>query len=155
MAVPYLEVDLRIEGVVSGDKFFQCAGGNWVVDVGSCPRVVSPDPVVVEKEVIKEVVKEVEVPVSDEGDLSQLQLLSLGMIAAVIGIFSWGKGFAGLIKWRLGKAKKELRIANAAKNAGDMSLYKVHLDLSVKHQKTAEKMSKTVLTNFMAGKYKK
>ena len=70
-----------------------------------------------------------------------LQTLLIGMIAAIIGIFAWGKGFSGLSKYYLKKAEE-------ATKAGDSELAK-------KYQDRATKMAKTVLTNFMAGKYKK
>ena len=60
------------------------------------------------------------------------------MIASVIGVFAWGKGFAGLIKYYLRKADE----------TDDRELAK-------KYRDRAEKMAKTVVINFLAGKYKK
>lgn len=79
--------------------------------------------------------------IPEEDDDSTLQDFLLGLIASIIGIFAWGKGFAGLIKWRLKKAKE-------ADETGDKELAK-------KYRNTAEKMAKTTIFNFMAGKYKR
>ena len=70
-----------------------------------------------------------------------LRDLLIGMIATIIAMFGWGKGFAGLIKYYLNKAKE-------AEADGDKELAK-------KYRERAEKMARTVITNFMAGKYKK
>jgi hypothetical protein len=65
----------------------------------------------------------------------------IGLIAGIIGVFAWGKGFAGLIKYYLKKAKEADKI-------GDK-------ELAGKYRERAEKMAKTTITNFLAGKYKK
>ena len=59
----------------------------------------------------------------------------------MIGVFAWGAGFKGLIIYYLNKAKE-------ADIVGDKELAK-------KHRDRAEKMARTVITNFLAGKYKK
>ncbi|KKM32387.1 hypothetical protein LCGC14_1565780, partial [marine sediment metagenome] len=78
-------------------------------------------------------------PIEPESNTLKTVLISL--IAAIIGIFAWGKGFAGLIKYYL-------RLADEAEKAGDKELAK-------KYRDRASKMAKTVVTNYLAGKYKK
>ena len=133
------------------DLFFVCSDGSIKKSSILCPRE--------EPEIIETIVevpgdtKTIETIICEDGsevsvasdcpkeDYSSLQILLIGMIAAIIGIFSWGKGFAGLIKYYL-------RLAKEAKGRGER-------ELAIKYQQRAEKMAKTVLTNFMAGKYKK
>lgn len=81
----------------------------------------------------------VEPPVEPEEETS-LQDVLLRLIASVIGIFAWGAGFRGLIVYYLNKAKE-------AEKAGDKVLAK-------KHRDRAGKMARTVVFNFLAGKYK-
>ncbi len=78
-------------------------------------------------------------PVEPKGSAFQTFLITL--IAAIIGFFAWGKGFAGLIKYYL-------RLAKEAEKSGDTESAK-------KYRARAEKMAKTVVTNYLAGKYKK
>ncbi len=78
------------------------------------------------------------VPPDDEETLKDFLIK---LIAVIIGVFAWGAGFKGLILYYLNEAKK-------ADAAGDKELAK-------KHRARAEKMAKTVITNFLAGKYKK
>ena len=72
---------------------------------------------------------------------SNLEAYLIGLIAFIIGVFAWGKGFAALIKSKLKKADEAEKMGNKA--------------LAKKYRDTAEKMAKSVITNFMAGKYKK
>ena len=72
---------------------------------------------------------------------SNLYAWLIGLIATIIGLFVWGKGFAALIKYKL-------KQADEAEKAGNKELAK-------KYRSTAEKMAKSVITNYMAGKYKK
>ncbi len=76
-----------------------------------------------------------------EDEESDLSTILITLIATIIGFFAWGKGFAGLIKYYL-------RLADEAAKAGDK-------ELAEKYRARAEKMAKTVVTNFLAGKYKK
>lgn len=76
----------------------------------------------------------------DEGT-NGLTVALVGLVASVLGVFAWGKGFAGLIKHNLKKAKEARANGN--------------IELAKKLEARAEKMAKTALTNFMAGKYKK
>lgn len=78
----------------------------------------------------------------EENDgLSALEIGLIGLLAVIIGVFPWGKGFKGLIKYYLKKGKE-------ARKAGDKALAK-------KYEARAHKMASTVVTNFLAGKYKK
>ena len=77
----------------------------------------------------------------DEDEGSNLKTILITLIAAIIGFFGWGKGFAGLIKYYLRKADE-------AAKAGDK-------ELAAKYRARAEKMARTVVTNYLAGKYKK
>ena len=79
-----------------------------------------------------------ETPVDEPEDSSTLKTFLITLIAAIIGIFAWGKGFAGLIKYYL-------RLADETEDK----------ELAKKYRARAEKMAKTVVTNFLAGKYKK
>lgn len=123
------------------DAFVECYDGSLVREVSLCPAKPEPtvtEPEVVEKEVIKEVETEIEVPVPEERNL---QDWLIGLIAGIIGVFAWGAGFAGLIRYYL-------RLAKEAEKAGNKTLAK-------KYRTRAEKMAKTAVTNFLAGKYKK
>ena len=82
----------------------------------------------------------VESPVEPD-DPNELRDMLLRLIAAVIGVFAWGAGFRALIIHYLNKAKE-------ADKAGDKVL-------AAKHRARSEKMAKTVVLNFLAGKYKK
>lgn len=101
---------------------YVCSDGSQVVDASLCPKVIDEPPVE---------------PVDD----NQIQDWLIGLIAGIIGVFAWGAGFAGLIKYYL-------RLAKEADKAGNRELAK-------KHRERAEKMAKTVVLNFLAGKYKK
>lgn len=104
------------------------------------PPITPPTPPPVTPPTPPPVTPPVEPPVEPEPS-NNLVTLILGMIASILVIFGWGKGFAGLIKYYLKKSEE-------AQKAGD-------LELAKKYQDRATKMAKTVLTNFMAGKYKK
>ena len=69
---------------------------------------------------------------------SNLKTILITLIATIIGLFAWGKGFAGLIKYYL-------KLADETEDR----------ELAKKYRDRAEKMAKTVVTNFLAGKYKK
>ncbi len=97
-----------------------CSDGSEVSDKSNCP-VEDEDKVVP--------------PVEPESDLKTILIT---MIASIIGVFTWGKGFAGLIKYYL----------RLAEETNDRTLAK-------KYKDRAEKMAKTVVFNFLAGKYKK
>ncbi len=75
----------------------------------------------------------------EEGN--NLLTVLITLIAGIIGMFAWGKGFAGLIKYYLRKGQE-------ARKEGDK-------ELAEKYEARASKMAKTVVTNFLAGKYKK
>ena len=62
------------------------------------------------------------------------------LIAGIIGLFAWGKGFAALIKYYLNKAIE-------AEKSGDKELAK-------KYRERAKKMAQSVITGYLAGKYK-
>ncbi len=74
----------------------------------------------------------------EEDEPSNLQTILITLIATIIGLFAWGKGFAGLIKYYL-------RLADKTNDK----------ELAKKYRARAEKMARTVITNFLAGKYKK
>ena len=95
-----------------------------------------------EPQIIKEETP-IEVPIKEEvpAEESNISIYLISLIAAIIGIFAWGKGFAGLIKHKL-------KQADMAEKSGNKELAK-------KYRATAEKMAKSVITNFLAGKYKK
>lgn len=128
-------------------KEFQCYDGTFEFTAAECP--VPPEPTTETKTIIEKeyfcadgtsVAKASDcVPPEEEDDTLQDWLI--GLIAGIIGVFAWGKGFAALIKWRLKKAKE-------ADAAGDK-------ELARKYRATAEKMAKTTVFNFLAGKYKK
>jgi len=65
----------------------------------------------------------------------------LGLIALVLGIFKWGKGFKGLIEYRL-------KLAKNAKAKGNKAEAKKQLGIAIK-------MAKTVIKRAKEGKYKK
>ena len=113
----------------SGDKtvipiappiVYVCYDGTKVTDESKCP--IAPEP---------------EIPEDDNQLLDYL----IGLIAGVLVLFGWGKGFAALIKYKLEKAKEEDKKGNK--------------ELAARYRATAEKMAKSVITNFLAGKYKK
>jgi hypothetical protein len=103
------------------------------------PPVIPPVEPPVIPPVEPPVVPPVEPPV-DEDD-NTLATILITLIAAIIGLFAWGKGFAGLIKYYLKEADK-------AEKAGDKEKAKAY-------RARAEKMAKSVVTNYLAGKYKK
>ena len=78
-------------------------------------------------EVPKEVIKEVEVPINETGKDVVSYLLGglLTLIASVIGLFKWGKGYSGLLNYW---AKKD--------------------------PERAMKMANTIIENYKKGKYK-
>ena len=98
---------------------YNCPDGTQVTDLAKCP----------EKQVI---------PPEPESNLFDYLIY---LIAGIIALFAWGKGFAGLIKYYMNKSKE-------AEQAGDKELAK-------KYRERAEKMAKSVITNYLAGKYKK
>ena len=121
-------------------KIYVCWDGSGASSESACPPYPEPEPeTIIVCEDGSEVDDASKCPIVEEG--YSLQQLIIGMIATIIGIFAWGKGFAGLIKYYL-------RLAKEAKSAGNK-------ELALKYQQRAEKMAKTVLTNFLAGKYKK
>lgn len=65
----------------------------------------------------------------------------VGLAAAVLSYFKWGKGFSGLINYRL-------RLAKEAKAKGNDAEAKKQLDIAIK-------MTKTALDKEQAGEYKK
>ncbi len=100
---------------------------------------VTPPPVIIEKIICEdgtEVSEASECPIVEPED--NLKTILITLIATIIGLFAWGKGFAGLIKYYL-------RLADETKDK----------ELAKKYRARAEKMAKTVVTNFLAGKYKK
>ena len=110
------------ELAIKEEIVYVCWDGSKVKDTSSCP--IQPKP---------------EEPKEPESKTLQTALLSL--IATIIGVFAWGKGFAGLIKYYLKKAKEQEALGNDEE--------------ADKLRARAEKMAKTVIFNFMAGKYKK
>jgi len=98
------------------------------------PPIVEPPVPPITPPVTPPVVPPVEPPVEPESDLKTILIT---MIASIIGIFAWGKGFAALIKYYLRKAEE---------TSGEEAK---------KYRARAEKMAKTVVFNFLAGKYKK
>lgn len=78
------------------------------------------------------------VPVDD--GLSNLEVGLVTLLATLIGVFAWGKGFAGLIKYYLRRAKEERAKGNK--------------ELANQLESRAKKMAETTITNFLAGKYK-
>ena len=72
---------------------------------------------------------------------SNLYAWLIGLIATIVGLFAWGKGFAALIKYKLKQADEADKKGNK--------------ELAKKYRATAEKMAKSVITNYLAGKYKK
>jgi len=77
-------------------------------------------------------------PVTPVEPGTDLKTVLITLIATIIGLFTWGKGFAGLIKYYLRKADET-----------------DDAELSKKYRVRAEKMAKTVVFNFLAGKYRK
>lgn len=131
---------------------YVCWDGSYVEDKVACPEQSAPEPpkpevVVEEKVVIEEKIIEQTTIVCENGDVvgneadckgSDWETWLIGLIAGVVGIFVWGKGFASLIRYYLKKAKETKDSV-----------------LREKYRKRAEKMAKSVVTNFLAGKYKK
>lgn len=138
---PY-EITLEIS---TGLPTLYCPDGTPVLDLANCP-VVEPESAPVEPVIIKKVICEdgtevseaSECPIVEPEEKDTLQTILITLIAAIIGLFAWGKGFAGLIKYYL----------RLAKETDDKELAK-------KYRARAEKMAKTTVTNFLAGKYKK
>ncbi len=99
------------------------------------------EPVVTPTPTTPEPTTPVEPTVIPDEDPNELRDMLLKLIASIIGIFAWGAGFRGLIVYYLNKAKEADKAGNKV--------------LAAKHRARAEKMAKTVITNFLAGKYKK
>ena len=71
---------------------------------------------------------------------SNLEEYLLALIAGILVMFGWGKGFAGLIRYYLNKAKEEEKKGNK--------------ELAQRYRERAKKMAQSVITGFLAGKYK-
>ena len=122
---------------------YVCWDGTAVESQSSCPVQSQPEPVIVVKEVtVEKIYCEDGTEVGDKADCAGIEWEAwlIGLIAGIIGLFAWGKGFAALIKYYLKKAKE-------FESIGDKATAK-------RYKERAEKMAKTVITNFLAGKYK-
>ena len=98
---------------------YTCSDGTLVDDLAKCPTT----------------------PITPPEPESNLLTYLIILIAGILAFFGWGKGFAGLIKYKL-------KQADEAEKAGNKELAK-------KYRATAEKMAKSIVTNYLAGKYKK
>tara|TARA_Y100000310_G_scaffold57061_1_gene52303 strand:+ start:2147 stop:2908 length:762 start_codon:yes stop_codon:yes gene_type:complete len=141
-----IRMDIQDASIPETSYRWVCGDGSTVDSEADCPVQV-PEEVEVEVEVEKivevdvEKIVEVEVEADKPEPEDAVREWLIGLIAGIIGVFAWGAGFAGLIKYYLRKATEERKAGN--------------IKLANKYRNRAEKMAKTVITNFLAGKYKK
>lgn len=105
-----------VDSSIITPKVIQCFDGTTVIAPAICPQSPQPEPE------------------------SNLEEYLLALIAGILAIFVWGKGFAGLIKYYLNKAKEEEKKGNK--------------ELAQRYRERAKKMAESVVTGFLAGKYK-
>src|SRR3990167_10992304 len=89
-------------------------------------EVIVEKPVEVIKEVEKEIIREVPVDETAKDPVSYILGAAIAILASILGLFTWGKGFEGILKYW-------------AKKDPDRAL----------------KMVKTIVKNYKEGKYKK
>ena len=120
--IVYVEGDKEI---TAGDviKKYVCSNGDEVTDPSYCPLVEEED--------------------KNDGDWNvwyTLILSLLGLAAIVFSFYKWGKGFSGLINYRINLSKK-------ARDRGDMTEAKKQMDIAIK-------MTQTALDKHKKGLYK-
>lgn len=78
-------------------------------------------------------------PKEEESESNLIDYL-IGLIVGILALFGWGKGFAGLIKYYINKAKEEEKKGNK--------------ELAQRYRERAKKMTQSIITGYLAGKYK-
>lgn len=106
------------------------------------PSIPKPEPILQTcSDGVSKVVDMKDCPVQPQPEPeSNLLEYLIGLIIGILALFGWGKGFAKLIEYYINKAKEEEKKGNK--------------ELAQKYRERAKKMAQSVITGYLAGKYK-